>query len=87
MSVELDQYMKKVKNDKEYYFYRLRHKNLKSPKDIYGTTIEELEEKIKTIRYELDNSIINNKECFETFFADWLFGVHFTKLKAFIETI
>lgn len=74
-------YKKKIKNDKEYYFYRLRHKNLKSPKDIYGTTIKELEEKIKTVRYELDNNIINNKECFETFFADWLFGVHFAKLK------
>lgn len=74
-------YKKKIKNGKEYYFFRLRHENLTKPKDIYGTTIKELEGKIKAARQELDNNIQNNKQYFEAFFADWLFDVHFLKLK------
>ncbi len=75
-------YKKKTKNDKEYYFYRLRHENLIKPKDIYGTSIKELENKIKAARRELDYNIINNKEYFETFFLNWLFEVRFLKLKS-----
>lgn len=75
-------YKKKIKNDKEYYFYRLRHENLIKPKDIYGTSIKELESKIKAARRELDYNIINNKEYFETFFLNWLFEVRFLKLKS-----
>ncbi|MDQ0150069.1 tyrosine-type recombinase/integrase [Eubacterium multiforme] len=74
-------YKKKIKNGKEYYFYRLRHKNLKNPKDMYAKTVKELENKINQLKYELDHDIINNKECFETFFTDWLFDVHFGHLK------
>ena len=74
-------YKKKIKNGKEYYFYRLRHDNLKNPKDIYAKTVKELEEKIKNIKYDLEHDIVNNKECFETFFTDWLFDVHFSHLK------
>ncbi|GAA0121722.1 site-specific integrase [Clostridium faecium] len=74
-------YKKKIKNGKEYYFYRLRHKNLTKPKDVYGATVKELESKIRDIRNELDNNIVNNKDCFETFFLDWLFDVRFLKLK------
>ncbi|WP_288326602.1 site-specific integrase [uncultured Clostridium sp.] len=74
-------YKKKIKNGKEYYFYRLRHENLKTPKDIYAKTVKELEEKIKNIKYDLEHDIVNNKECFETFFTDWLFDVHFSHLK------
>ena len=74
-------YKKKIKNGKEYYFYRLRHDNLKTPKDIYAKTVKELEEKIKNIKYDLEHDIVNNKECFETFFTDWLFDVHFSHLK------
>lgn len=73
-------YKKKIKNGKEYYFYRLRHDNLLRPKDIYGTTIKELETKIKSITHELDYGV-NNKEYFETFFRDWLFDVHFVGKK------
>ena len=50
-------YKKKVKNGKEYYFYRLRHENLKKPKDIYAKTVKEMNEKIKNITYELNNDI------------------------------
>lgn len=74
-------YKKKIKNGNEYYFYRLRHKNLKAPKDMYAKTVKELENKINQLKYELDHDIVNNKECFETFFTDWLFDVHFGHLK------
>jgi integrase len=74
-------YKKKIKNDKEYYFYRLRHNNLKNPKDIYATTVKELDAKIKATVNELDHGISNNKECFETFLCDWLFDVHFINVK------
>lgn len=69
-------YKKKVKNGTEYYFYRLRHKNLKSPKDIYSRTVKELEEKLKSITRELDYGVVSNGDEFEPFFRDWLFDVH-----------
>lgn len=74
-------YKKKLKNGKEYYFFRLRHKNLPKPKDIYGSTVKELDSKIKTIINELDNGISSNKEYFETFLCDWLFDVHCINVK------
>lgn len=74
-------YKKKVINGKEYYFYRLRHKNLKSPKDLYGSTVKELDSKIKAIINELDNGIIIGKNTFENFFSDWLFDVHLINKK------
>ena len=74
-------YKKKIKNGKEYYFYRLRHENLKSPKDIYGNTVKELETKIKIITKELDHGVVNDKALFETFFSDWLFEVKFNTIK------
>ncbi|MDB1924145.1 site-specific integrase [Clostridium tertium] len=74
-------YRKRVINDKEYYFYRLRHPNLKSPKDLYGSTVKELDSKIKTLINELDNGIIIEKNTFENFFCDWLFDVHLINKK------
>lgn len=74
-------YKKKIKNGKEYYFYRLRHKNLVKPKDMYGITVKELDKKIKDLTYELDHNVINNKECFENFFENWLFEVNFINKK------
>lgn len=74
-------YRKRVINGKEYYFYRLRHKNLRSPKDLYGSTVGELEGKIKEITYELDHGVLNNKESFESFFKTWLFEVNFVNKK------
>ncbi|AUN16101.1 site-specific integrase [Clostridium botulinum] len=74
-------YKKKIKNGKEYYFYRLRHKNLSKPKDIYGATVKELDTKIKTIINDLDNNISNNKEFFGVFFKDWLYNTHMTNKK------
>lgn len=74
-------YKKKVKNGKEYYFYRLRHKNLAKPKDIYATTVKELETKIKSIVNDLDNNIANNKEYFGAFFKDWLYNTHLVNKK------
>ena len=74
-------YRKRTINGKEYYFFRLRHKNLKSPKDLYAPTVKELTEKVKAITHELDNGIVNNKEYFETFFTNWLFDVNFMNIK------
>ncbi|MHB9939839.1 site-specific integrase [Clostridium sporogenes] len=74
-------YKKKIKNGKEYYFYRLRHKNLSKPKDIYGSTVKELDTKIKSMVNELDHGITNNKDFFETFLCNWLFDVHCINVK------
>lgn len=74
-------YKKKMKNGKEYYFFRLRHKNLKSPRDLYGNTVKELDKKIKNLTFELDHGVQNNKECFENFFESWLFEVNFINKK------
>ena len=74
-------YKKKMKNGKEYYFFRLRHKNLKSPRDLYGNTVKELDKKIKDLTFELDHGVQNNKECFENFFENWLFEVNFMNKK------
>ncbi|BDU90508.1 tyrosine-type recombinase/integrase [Clostridium perfringens] len=74
-------YKKKMKNGKEYYFFRLRHKNLKSPRDLYGNTVKELDKKIKDLTFELDHGVQNNKECFENFFESWLFEINFINKK------
>lgn len=80
-------YKKKIKNGKEYYFYRLRHKNLRFPKDIYAPTVKDLESKIKAMNKELDNNIVNNKEFFDTFFSEWLFNVQFLHIKPSTQTL
>ena len=74
-------YRKKTINGKEYYLYRLRHPNLKSPKDLYAKTVKELDSKIKALINELDNGIIVGKNTFENFFCDWLFDVHLINKK------
>lgn len=63
------------------YFYRLRHSNLKKPKDIYASTDKELDNKIKAIVKELDNGISNNKEYLGVFFKDWLYNAHLLNKK------
>lgn len=75
-------YKKKNKNGKEYYFYRLRHKNLKNPKDLYGSTVRELEEKIRDLKNELNNNITDSKEFFGVFLKDWLYNTHMNNKKA-----
>lgn len=60
-------YKKKVKNGKEYYFYRLRHKNLTTPRDLYALSVKELDEKIKAILTDLDFNITNTKESLKPF--------------------
>lgn len=74
-------YKKKIKNGKEYYFYRMRHKNLIKPKDLYALSVKELDEKIKFALTDLDYNITNTKESFEAFFRNWLFDVRFLTLK------
>lgn len=74
-------YKKKIKNGKEYYFFRLRHENLDKPKDIYAKTVKELETKIKNITNELNHGIKANEVLFGDFFEDWLYDVKFIGLK------
>ena len=75
-------YKKKIKCGKEYYFYRLRHENSLKPKDIYGKTIKELEEKIKKIENELDNNISSTKLTLGALIEKWLFDVHANTIKS-----
>lgn len=74
-------YKKKIKNGKEYYFYRLRHENLNKPKDLYASTVKELENKIKKTTYELDNSLSSDNITFGEFLKKWLFDIKFLKIK------
>jgi len=74
-------YRKKIINGNEYYFYRLRHKNLSKPKDMYALTVKELDAKIKVVVNELDNGITNNKEYFGTFLHEWLYNTHLVNKK------
>ena len=74
-------FKKKIVNGQEYYFYRLRHKNLNSPKDIYAKTVKELKEKITAKTKELDYGINDNKKYFGDFLENWLFNVKFINLK------
>lgn len=74
-------FRKRTINGKEYYFFRLRHPNLKTPRDLYGATVKELNKKIKDLTYELDHNVINNKESFEHFFENWLFEINFINKK------
>ena len=74
-------YKKKVVNDNEYYHFRLRHPNLRKPKDLYSKTEKGLKEKIKSITYELDHNVKDNKNTFEEFFSQWLFDIKFIELK------
>lgn len=74
-------YRKRTINGIEYFFFRLRHENLRKPKDLYARTEKELKEKIKKLNNELDHNIQSNKNNFETFFSDWLFDIKFVEIK------
>ncbi len=74
-------YLKRTINGKEYYYFRLRHYNLRKPKDVYAPTVKELDEKLRTIRNELDHNIQSNKNSFRVFFSDWLFDIKFVEIK------
>lgn len=68
-------YRKKTKNGNTYYFYRLRHKNLRSPRDLYGKSIAELEEKINALKYELDRGVTSSNAYFGDYLNKWLTDV------------
>lgn len=74
-------YNKKIKNGKEYYFFRLRHENLEKPKDIYGRTIKELETKIKNEKILLDANIIKTEKTYKEIIEEWLYEVKFQTIK------
>ena len=69
-------FKKKVKSGNTYYFYRLRHKNLLKPRDLYGNTVKELQEKIDKLVYELDRGVQSDKSPFGDYMELWLEAVH-----------
>lgn len=69
-------FKKKVKNGKVYFFYRLRHKNLRKPLDLYSKTETELKAKIKNKEYELDRGVTSDKAFFGDYLKKWLDAVH-----------
>lgn len=75
-------YLKRTINNRQYYYFRIRHENLNGEKDVYATTLKELEKKVKKIKLELDNNIINTKELYLNFFSKWLFEIHFVNKKS-----
>lgn len=74
-------YKKKVIKGNTYFFHRLRHPNLRKPKDLYAKTERELKQKIKSLTYELDHNVKDNKNTFGTFFTQWLFDIKFIEIK------
>lgn len=74
-------YRKKIKNGKEYYFFRLKHENLEQPKDIYATNIKELEKKIKEVRAKLDANLIKTDKTYKEILEYWLYEVKFQDIK------
>lgn len=75
-------YRKKTKNGNTYYFYRLKHKNLRIPRDLYGKTVKELDEKINTLKYELDRNFHSSKVLFGDYLKTWIDTVHIINKKA-----
>lgn len=75
-------YKKKVKNGNTYYFYRLNHKNLKRPRDLYGKTVQELKDKIEALTYQLDRNVKSSKVLFGDYLKTWLDSVHSVNKKA-----
>lgn len=74
-------YKKKMKNGKEYYFYRLKHPMLNRPRDLYGKTVKELDDKVKKLKHSLDYGVKQNKNSFGEYFKNWLFNIHFLSIK------
>lgn len=74
-------YLKRTINGVDYFYKRLRHKNLKGYKDIYAPTVKELDAKIKAVVNELDHGITNNKEYFGSFLHEWLYNTHLVNKK------
>lgn len=74
-------YRKKSKYGNVYFFYRLKHRALRNPRDVYGKTITELEEKIRKITHELDHGVISEKIIFTDYLEIWLHNVCFANKK------
>lgn len=79
-------YRKKIKNGTTYYFYRLRHKNLRTPRDLYGRTVTELEDKIRRLKNELDRGVTSEKAYFGDYMEKWLNDVHLNNKKQATKT-
>lgn len=80
-------YKKKVKNGNVYFFYRLNHKRLRSPRDLYGKTVSELEERIESLIHELDQNVISDKTYFTDYLSKWMEDVLFINKKQSTKNI
>ncbi|MDO9490791.1 site-specific integrase [Acetobacterium sp.] len=69
-------FKKKIKNGRVYFFYRLRHTQLRKPLDMYAKTETELKAKIKSKEYELDRGVTSDKAFFGDYLKKWLDAVH-----------
>ncbi len=74
-------FKKKVKNGNVYFFYRLRHTQLRKPLDMYAKTETELKAKIKSKEYELDRGVTSDKAFLGDYLKKWLDAVHITGKK------
>lgn len=79
-------YRKKVKNGNSYYFYRLKHKRLRAPKDIYGKTVKELNQKIDDLKEKLNAGTILDKTTFGDGMEEWLKEVKLSDRKESTST-
>lgn len=68
-------FRKKVKNGNTYFFYRLNHPSLIRPRDLYGKTVTELQDKIDKLTYDLDRGIHSDKCVFVEYMALWMEAV------------
>lgn len=76
-----NKHAKKIKNGHEYYFYRLYHKSLSKPVDLYGKTLKELNEKKEALKADLDHGVFTEKSYFSAYMETWLKTVFFNGKK------
>ena len=69
-------FKKKSVHGKEYFFYRMYHKNLNKPVDLYGNTVAELRAKIRNKEYEIERGVTSEKAYLGDYLKKWLDSVH-----------
>lgn len=72
-------YKRKTIHGNTYYFKRLYHPKTARPRDIYGKTIAELEEKIEKTKKDLNQGIIRDNVLFINYLETYLKDVHYIK--------
>lgn len=73
-------YAKKIKNGKEYYFFRFFNPPNK-PKDLYAADVKTLEKKIRDAKVEASGGKSSSSETFDSFFKSWLYDTNLVNKK------